>query len=147
MKIALILLSAALVPVRPSGTLASPAPAQALHVVVEWQKAAPTSRGLAITGRIRNTGSRALTYTQVMPLLTDQKGKVVYRANGYLTVSPLKPGQAAEFRAYAADVPAFTRMTLALRESGRSVTVEQELARPQRQARLQAHAYREQPGW
>ena len=136
MKIALIPLSAALVSVCLPAASAPLVPAQTLRVTVEWQKTTPGSRGLLITGKIRNTGTQPLTYTQVVPLLSDQKGRIVYRGTGYLTVSPLKPGQSAEFRAYAADVPAFTRMTLALRESGRSVTVEQELARPQRQARL-----------
>ena len=136
MKIALITLSAALVFNCLPGSSASLVPTQALCVAVEWQKATPGPRGLLITGKIRNTGTLPLTYTQVVPLLTDQNGKVVCRANGYLTVSPLKPGQAAEFRAYVADVPRFSQMTLALRESGRSVVVEQRQALLLRQARL-----------
>ena len=103
---------------------AQPLPAQALRVVVEWQKAIPGPRGLLISGKIRNTGTKPLTYTQVVPTLSDHKGKVVYRGSGYLTVSPLLPGHTAEFRACAADAPAFSRMTLVLRESGRDVIVE-----------------------
>ena len=139
MKIALLPLSAAFVSVCLPAASAPLLPAQTLRVTVEWQKATPGPRGLLITGKIRNTGTLPLIYTQVVPLLSDQKGKVVYRGRGYLTVSPLKPGQSAEFRACADDAPAFSRMTLALRESGHDVIVDRPerpaQALPRRQAR------------
>lgn len=103
---------------------AHPNPAPPLRVVVESQKATPSVQGLVITGRIRNVGPQSLTYVQIVPLLSDQGGHVIYRGSGYLTVSPLRPGQSAEFRAYAPDAPAFSRVSLALRESGRPVVVQ-----------------------
>lgn len=112
------LLSTCLLPA-PSQPLSGPP----LRVTVEWQKAVPSACGLTITGKIRNAGTQPLTYVQVVPLLSDRMGRVVYRGSGYLTVSPLAPGQSAEFRAFAADAPVFSRVSLTLRESGRPVTV------------------------
>ena len=91
-------------------------------VQVEWQKAERSLSGLRISGRVINTGNKALTYTQVTPTLCDGSGKVVYTGSGYLTVSPLRPGQSAEFRAEAADAPAFRSFHVTFREAGHFVT-------------------------
>ncbi len=95
------------------------------RVRVEWQKAERGVSGLVMRGRIVNTGSKALTYTQVSPTLCDGAGKIVYTGSGYLTVSPLCPGQAAEFRACATHAPRFRSLHVALREAGQMVIVEE----------------------
>jgi hypothetical protein len=95
------------------------------RVQVQGTTATRTVSGLMITGRVVNTGSKPLTYTRVMPVLEDQTGKTVYTGNGYLTVSPLLPGQAAEFRACEPDAPAFRRWHITFREAGCPVLVEE----------------------
>lgn len=103
---------------------AQPLPRPGYRVTVEWQKADRNLSGLVIRGCLRNTGSQPLIYTKVSPLLLDGQGKTIYEGSGYLTVSPLRPGQSAEFRACASDAPLFRRLQLALREAGRPVIVE-----------------------
>ena len=122
----------------PAVFLAALAPGQALtpttrvravstpsyHVRLEWQKALAGPGGLVIRGRITNTGSSPLTYTQVTPVLLDVCGKEVYWGSGYLTASPLAPGRSAEFRACEAAAPRFAGLRMEFREAGHPVQVE-----------------------
>lgn len=94
------------------------------QVRVDWQKAEPGVGGLVIRGRVTNTGHKPLTYTQVIPILLDSSGKEVLRCSGYLTVSPLRPGQSAEFRACEFAAPPFARLRMVFRESGIPVVLE-----------------------
>ena len=94
------------------------------RVRVEWQKANRIAGGLTVRGRITNTGREPLTYTQVTPTLVDAAGRSVYKVNGYLTVSPLLPGVAAEFRASGPLPPRFSGLRTAFYESGLPVLIE-----------------------
>lgn len=94
------------------------------RVQVQGTTATRTVRGLIITGRVLNTGSKPLTYTKVVPTLEDRNGKIVYAGSGYLTISPLQPGQAAEFRACEPNAPAFRKCHIAFREAGCPVLVD-----------------------
>ena len=94
------------------------------RVKVEGQKAERSLCGLRLSGRVTNTGCRELTYTQVVPTLCDRAGKIVYKGSGYLTVSPLRPGQSAEFRMGLANAPAFRTFHVTFREAGQPVQVE-----------------------
>ena len=98
------------------------------HVRLDWQKAVPGSGGLVIRGRVTNTGTVPLTYTQVTPTLLDRAGREIFRGSGYLTASPLLPGQSAEFRAFEADAPRFAGLRMLFREAGHPVLVERPLA-------------------
>jgi hypothetical protein len=94
------------------------------RVRVEWQKANLVAGGLTVCGKITNTGSEALTYTQVTPILVDAAGHSVYKVSGYLTVSPLLPGASAEFRASGPLPPRFAGVRTAFYESGQPVLIE-----------------------
>jgi len=76
-----------------------------------------------MTGRVLNVGSKPLAYTKVMPVLEDQNGNTVYTGNGYLTISPLQPGQSAEFRACEPNAPALSQWHIEFREAGNRVVV------------------------
>lgn len=124
---ATLLFSQSLIPV----ARAQPVRAPDYRVQVKRQKAVRSFGGLVITGRVTNTGRKPLTYTQVVPVLFDASGKAVYQGSGYLTASPLLPGQSADFRACEIHAPTFHDLHLAFRESGMPVQVEeaQEVAR------------------
>lgn len=92
---------------------------------VDWQKATPSPGGLVIRGRVTNTGTSPLTYTQVTPTLVDHAGKEVFRGSGYITVSPLQPGQSAEFRACEPSAPRFAALRMVFHEAGHPVLLEQ----------------------
>lgn len=77
--------------------------------------------GLIIQGRLRNIGHKPLTYTQVTALLTNAAGQEVFQGRGYLTVSPLRPGQSAEFRVCEPDAPTLGTVQVAFREAGHPV--------------------------
>lgn len=94
------------------------------HVRLDWQKAEPVPGGLVVRGRVTNTGTTSLTYTQVTATLLDRAGREVFRGNGYLTASPLPPGRSAEFRAFGAFVPRFTGLRMVFHEAGHSVLVD-----------------------
>ena len=80
--------------------------------------------GLIVQGRLRNTGHKVLTYTQVTSLLTDNSGREIFRGQGYLTVSPLAPGQSAEFRVCEPDAPTLGTVKIVFREAGHPVVAE-----------------------
>ncbi len=84
--------------------------------------------GLIIQGRLRNIGRKPLTYTQVTSSLTDSGGQEVFRGHGYLTVSPLPPGQTAEFRVCEPDAPTAGKVEVTFRERGHSIVAEMPLA-------------------
>ena len=94
------------------------------HVRVDWQKAETGAGGLVVRGRVTNTGTLPLTYTQVVPTLMDHAGREIFRGSGYLTVSPLMPGQSAEFRACEASAPRFASLRMVFREAGHPVLVD-----------------------
>ena len=94
------------------------------RVRMEWQKANRVAGGLTVRGKITNTGSAPLTYTQVTPTLVDAAGHSVYKVSGYLTVSPLLPGASAEFRASGPLPPKFAEVRTAFFESGQPVLIE-----------------------
>ena len=94
------------------------------RVRVEWQKANRVAGGLTVRGKITNTGSEPLTYTQVTPILVDAAGRCVYKVSGYLTVSPLLPGAAAEFRASGPLPPKFSGLRTSFFEAGKAVLIE-----------------------
>ena len=94
------------------------------RVRVEWQKANRVAGGLTVRGKITNTGSAPLTYTQVTPILVDAAGHSVYKVSGYLTVSPLLPGDSAEFRASGPLPPKFAGVRTVFYESGQPVLIE-----------------------
>ncbi len=77
--------------------------------------------GLVIQGRLRNIGRKPLTYTQVLSRLTDSSGQTVFRGHGYLTISPLPPGAAAEFRVCEPDAPTKGKVEVAFQERGHPV--------------------------
>lgn len=116
---------------------AMPLSVPAYRVQVQGTTVTRAVSGLLITGRILNTGSKPLIYTKVVPTLEDKNGKTIYTGNGYLTVSPLPPGQAAEFRACEPNAPAFRKCHLSLREAGSPVQVEERvtLLRPRAASR------------
>ncbi|MDQ2800419.1 MAG: DUF2393 domain-containing protein [Armatimonadota bacterium] len=103
---------------------AQPVPNADYHVRLDWQKAERTVGGLVIYGRVTNIGRKPLTYTQVTPTLLDRAGKEVFRGSGYLTVSPLLPGQSAEFRDCELTAPNFAKLRMVFHESGCPVLVE-----------------------
>ncbi len=80
--------------------------------------------GLVIQGRLRNIGRRPLTYTQVLSRLTDSAGRQIFEGHGYLTISPLPPGAAAEFRVCEPDAPTTGKVEVAFRERGQAVATE-----------------------
>ena len=80
--------------------------------------------GLIVQGKLRNIGHRALTYTQVTAQLTDAGGREIFRGHGYLTVSPLPPGQTAEFRVCEPNAPTAGKVEVAFREAGHLVVAE-----------------------
>lgn len=90
----------------------------------EWQQVKRAASGVLVRGVVTNTGSHPLVYTQVAPLLVDKTGRVVYRATGYLTVSPLVVGASAEFRAYCPSAPVFAQVKTVFREKGTLVITE-----------------------
>jgi hypothetical protein len=94
------------------------------QVRLDWQKAEPGPGGLVIRGCITNTGTTPLTYTQVTPTLVNRTGTEVFRGSGYLTASPLLPGQSAEFRACEPDAPRFAGLRMVFREAGHPVQIE-----------------------
>lgn len=94
------------------------------HIRLDWQKAERTPGGLVIYGHVTNIGRKPLTYTQVTPMLLDRMGKEVLRGSGYLTVSPLLPGQSAEFRDCELASPNFAKLRMEFHEAGRPVLVE-----------------------
>ena len=96
----------------------------AYHVRVDWQKAEAGVGGLVVRGRVTNTGTLPLTYTQVVPTLMDHAGREIFRGSGYLTVSPLLPGRSAEFRACGASAPRFAGLRMVFREAGHPVLVD-----------------------
>ena len=103
---------------------AQPAAPSPYHVRLDWQKAESRPAGLVIRGRVTNTGALPLTYTQVTPTLVDHAGKEVFRGSGYLTASPLLPGQSAEFRACEPAAPHFAGLRMLFREAGHPVLVD-----------------------
>lgn len=111
----------ALMPTARSQPLAAP---PAYHVRLDWQKAEVGAGGLVVRGRVTNTGTLPLTYTQVVPTLMDHAGREIFRGSGYLTASPLLPGQSAEFRACEASAPRFAGLRMVFREAGHPVMVE-----------------------
>ena len=108
-------------PTAHAGPVAAP---PVYHLRLDWQKAVPGAGGLVIRGRVTNTGTTPLTYTQVTPTLLDRAGREVFRGSGYLTASPLLPGQSAEFRAFGAAAPRFAGLRMLFREAGHPVLVE-----------------------
>ncbi len=94
------------------------------HVRLDWQKANSGPGGLVVWGRVTNTGTLPLTYTQVTPTLVDRVGKEIFRGSGYLTASPLLPGQSAEFRACEPSAPRFASLRMVFREAGHPVIVD-----------------------
>jgi len=80
--------------------------------------------GLVIQGRLRNIGHKPLTYTQVLSRLTDSRGREIFEGHGYLTISPLPPGAAAEFRVCEPDAPTAGKVEVAFRERGQAVATE-----------------------
>jgi hypothetical protein len=96
----------------------------ALRVSVQSLHVKQTPGGVEVTGRIVNTGQRALSYPAVACVFTDAAGAEVQHADGYLTAGPVAPGQAASFRAMSPASPHFAQITLRLREAGRTVTVQ-----------------------
>ena len=80
--------------------------------------------GLVIQGRVRNSGRKPLMYTQVTALLTDAGGHEVFQGHGYLTISPLPPGAAAEFRVCEPDAPTAGKVKIVFRERGQSIVAE-----------------------
>ena len=104
-------------------------PAKALlsapyRVRVESLHMKRTAAGLEITGQILNTGRQTLTYTSVAAVFTDAAGQEIGRGDGYLAAGPLRPGQAAEFRACSPSPPAFAGVSVWVQEAGHSVKVE-----------------------
>ena len=95
------------------------------QVRLDWQKAELSPGGLVIRGRVTNTGTLPLTYTQVTPTLVDHTGNEVFRGSGYLTASPLLPGRSAEFRACEPSAPRFAGLRMVFHEAGHPVQVEQ----------------------
>ena len=83
-----------------------------------------TLSGIEVTGEIVNTGRQTLTYTSVVTVFTNEAGQELGRGDGYLVAGPVRPGQAAEFRASLPQAPIFTGVTLLLHEAGHSVAVE-----------------------
>ena len=111
-------------PPTPSASAQPPLALPTYHVRLDWQKAEAGAGGLVVRGRVTNTGTLPLTYTQVMPTLMDHTGREVFRGSGYLTVSPLMPGQSAEFRACEASAPRFAGLRMVFREAGHPVQVD-----------------------
>ncbi len=95
------------------------------RVRIDWQKARQEAGGLTVRGLVTNTGRSPLIYTQVTPTLVNGVGRVVYRTDGYLTVSPLLPGASAEFRACGPKPPVFTGLHTAFHEAGKPVAVQE----------------------
>ncbi len=104
------------------------------QVRLDWQKAQRGLNGLVIQGRITNTGRKPLVYTQVTPTLLDHAGKELLCTQGHLTVSPVLPGQSAEFRAWEPEGPRFAGVRVTFHEAGRLVAVEP--AKPAALARM-----------
>lgn len=98
--------------------------------------------GLVIQGRLRNIGRKPLTYTQVLSRLTDSGGREIFEGRGYLTVSPLPPGAAAEFRVCEPDAPTVGKVEVAFRERGQFVVAEMPRARRTAQAVSQSSTVR-----
>lgn len=98
--------------------------APALRVSVQNLHTKRTAGGIEVTGKIVNIGQQALSYPAVVCIFTDAAGAEIERADGYLTAGPVGPGQNAAFRAIAPALPAFTKVTLRLREAGRTVFVQ-----------------------
>ena len=96
----------------------------AYHVRVDWQKVNVGAGGLVVRGRVTNTGTLPMTYTQVVPTLMDHTGREIFRGSGYLTVSPLLPGRSAEFRACEASAPRFAGLRMVFREAGHPVLID-----------------------
>ncbi len=125
-----LLPAASLVRLYAGQTLAPTARAQpasaplAYRVRLDWQKAEPVPGGLVIRGRITNTGTTPLTYTQVTPTFLNHAGTEVFRGSGYLTASPLPPGRSAEFRAFETSAPRFAGLRMLFREAGHPVLVD-----------------------
>lgn len=103
---------------------AQPAISPDYHIRLDSQRAERTLGGLVIYGRVRNIGRKSLIYTQVTPLLVNREGKEVFRGSGYLTVSPLLPGQSAEFRDCESNAPDFTEVRMIFHEAGQPVLVD-----------------------
>jgi hypothetical protein len=106
-----------------------PAPAALLdyRVSVKSLHTQRTPHGLEVTGQIFNTGRQTLTYTSLVLVFTNAAGQGT-REDAYLTTGPVRPGQSAEFRAFAPDAPPFIGISLRLREAGHPVLVETEAA-------------------
>ncbi len=102
---------------------AQPVSTPLYQVRLDWQKAESGPGGLVIRGRVTNTGTKPLTYTQVTPTLVDRAGNEVFRGSGYLTASPLLPGRSAEFRACEPAAPQFAGLRMVFREAGHPVRV------------------------
>ncbi len=98
--------------------------------------------GLVIQGRLRNIGHKPLTYTQVISRLTDSGGREIFLGHGYLTVSPLPPGGAAEFRVCEPDAPTVGKVEIAFRERGQFVVTEMPRAVRTAQAESQSTTVR-----
>lgn len=111
-------------PLTPSASAQPPFVPPAYHVRVDWQKAEAGAGGLVVRGRVTNTGTLPLTYTQVVPTLMDHTGREIFRGSGYLTISPLMPGRSAEFRACEASAPRFAGLRMVFREAGHPVQVD-----------------------
>ncbi len=80
--------------------------------------------GLIVQGRLRNIGRKPLAYTQVISRLTDGRGRQIFEGHGYLTISPLPPGAAAEFRVCEPNAPTAGQVVIAFRERGQFVVAE-----------------------
>lgn len=98
--------------------------------------------GLVIQGRLRNIGRKPLMYTQVLSRLTDGAGREIFEGHGYLTVSPLPPGAAAEFRVCEPDAPTAGKVEVAFRERGQSVVADMPRAQRTAQAVSQSTTVR-----
>ncbi len=77
--------------------------------------------GLVVQGRLRNIGRKPLTYTQVISRLTDGRGRQIFEGHGYLTISPLPPGAAAEFRVCEPSAPTAGAVQVEFYEQGHSI--------------------------
>ncbi len=109
-----------LVPVVRAQSIVTPS----YRVRMEWQKVIRAAGGVTVRGKITNTGSAPLTYTQVTPTLVNASGRGVYKISGYMTVSPLLPGDSAEFRASGPLPPKFAGVRTVFYESGQPVLIE-----------------------
>lgn len=112
----------AILPTAHAQSAASPLPAY--QVSVNGVNTKHAAGGLEVSGQIVNRGFQPLTYTSVVVVFSNTAGKEIAHAPAYLTSGPVLPGGSAEFRSSVPEVPAFTAVSVRLREAGQAVTVE-----------------------